>query len=210
MSSPLLYSLSPSDSVSSALFYSPSHAFFTQPSFLSFNLCHLPLIVHHPSPNAISFPPLQAAFISYTFLYPLTLFIPPHAPSVFPITPYLISPTPPFLFHIPSPFYIMSSFFFISYQPLPFILLPCLSSSFWSSLGASKIMTPQIVSEKKTTLYTMNMLLSQHRCLLMMKCQRSFNNHKSSSSVVVIHYMNSFYPSIQYILHSKNLSCCYP
>lgn len=56
----------------------------------------------------------------------------------------------------------------------------------------------------------MNMLLSQYRCLLMIKCQRSFNNHKSSSSAVVTHCVINFYPSIQYILHSMDLSSCYP
>lgn len=54
------------------------------------------------------------------------------------------------------------------------------------------------------------MLLLQYRFLLRIKCQRSFNYHKSSSSVVVTHCVNNFYPSIQYILHSMYLGRCYP
>lgn len=56
----------------------------------------------------------------------------------------------------------------------------------------------------------MNMLLLQYRFLLRIKRQRSFNYHKSSSSVVVTHCVINFYPSIQYILHSMDLGCCYP
>jgi hypothetical protein len=111
---------------------------FDSPSPFSLNPYHSLHFIHHHCSH----------LFHMSSLYPLTLFISPHAPSLFHITPYFISPIPPFYSTSALPF-ISCHLFFISYQSLPFIHLSCVNSSFRSSLGASQIIGPQIVSEKK-------------------------------------------------------------
>lgn len=123
----------------------------------------------HVIPSTLSTsPPLFHIFPSFSSTTPSPFF-----QSLYPLLPCYLSP----LFHIN----------LFSFIPLPYLFFLFSSSQSFST-------HQQNFKLKKHSSH--EYAASQYRCLLMIKCQRSFNNHKSSSSVVVTQCVIKFYPSI--------------
>lgn len=162
---------------------------------------HPLLYPHHPpyptSPPFISFlsiplshitPPLYSP--SPLLLYPTSLpFIPPHifiASLSIPL--FQITPSP--LFHSLHPFTpCHPALYSTSPSSISFLFPTSLSPS--APARASQL-TNKISNKKKTHTVSHEYAAVTIRCLLMIKCQRSFNNHKSSSSAVVTHCVINF------------------
>lgn len=144
-------------------------------SFLSIPLSHITPPLYSPSP---------------LLLYPTSLpFIPPHifiASLSIPL--FQITPSP--LFHSLHPFTpCHPALYSTSPSSISFLFPTSLSPS--APARASQL-TNKISNKKKTHTVSHEYAAVTIRCLLMIKCQRSFNNHKSSSSAVVTHCVINF------------------